>query len=483
MDEQINKIDEYVWELPMQGEMLVPGRIYGDKDIIEHLLEDVRLGKDWNAIKQIKNVASLPGIQNYSLAMADVHPGYGFPIGGVGAFDLEQGVVSVAGVGFDINCGVRTLKTKLVRNEVEDVKQKLADALFDTIPAGLGSKGDLRLNIAEINDVLVKGAEYVVERGYGFAEDLEYVEENGRVDGADPGAVSDKAKQREFRQVGTLGSGNHYLEVQYVDQIFDKNAAKAYGLFENQILISIHCGSRALGHQIGTEYLKFLEAASRKYSIPIRDKELVCAPITSPEGQRYIAAVNAGINCAFANRQVLAHLTRKAFKTMHVKPEEIETFYEIGHNNLKLETHEVNGKEKQLIVHRKGATRAFGPDCKEVPKAYRSVGQPVLVGGTMGTCSYILHGTEKGMKETFGSAIHGAGRSMSRNQAMRQWRGNELVRELAKQGIIIRGHSLAGVAEEAPGAYKAVEQVVDVMHNSGIAKKVVMVKPLISIKG
>ncbi len=479
----VKKVKDYVWEIPKSGEMIVSGRIYGDKAIIDHLLEDIRLDKEWNALKQIKNVACLPGIQKYSLAMADIHPGYGFPIGGIGAFNLDDGVISVAGVGFDINCGVRTLKTQLTKKEVEKVKNQLADSLFKTVPAGLGSKGDIRLDLKEIDDVLIRGAEFAIERGYGFKEDLEYIEENGRVDNSNPESVSINAKQREFRQIGTLGSGNHYLEVQYVAEVFDENAAKAYGLFKDQVLVSIHCGSRALGHQIGTDYLKTLEAASRKYGIPIRERELVCAPIKSPEGERYFSAVNAGINCAFANRQAIAHLTRRAFKVINVKPEEIKTFYEIGHNNVKLEKHDVDGKIKQLLVHRKGSTRAFGPDRDEVPKAYRSIGQPVLVGGTMGTQSYILHGTKLGMEETFGSAIHGAGRIMSRNQAKRQWRGEGVVQELAKRGIIIKGHSLAGVAEEAPGAYKAVEQVVDVMHNANIAKRVVMVKPMISIKG
>lgn len=485
MVEQVDlkKVGDYIWEIPKREDMLVPGRIYGDKNIIEHLLEDIRLGKEWNALNQIKNVASLPGIQKYSLAMSDVHPGYGFPIGGVGAFDLDTGIISVAGIGFDVNCGVRTLKTSITKTDVEKRKKELADSLFRVIPAGLGSKGDIRLSANEIDEVLIKGAKFTVERGYGFTEDLEYIEEKGKVEGADPETVSIKAKQREFKQIGTLGSGNHYLEVQYVETVFDEDAAKAYGLFKDQILVSIHCGSRALGHQIGTDYLKILEAASKKYGIPIRDRELVCAPIKSPEGKKYFSAVNAGINCAFANRQALAHLTRKAFDRAGFDGNDLKTFYEIGHNNAKLEKHIVDGKIKELLVHRKGATRAFGPNREEVPKAYRSIGQPVLVGGTMGTCSYILHGTQKGMEETFGSAVHGAGRTMSRNQAKRQWRGESLVQELAKKGIIIKGHSLPGVAEEAPGAYKVVEQVVDVMHNAGIAKKVVMVKPLISIKG
>jgi len=481
----VEKIDEYRWEVPKKGEMRVPGRIYGDADIIKHLTDDIKAGKEWNALRQIVNVACLPGIQKASMAMSDVHPGYGFPIGGVGAFDMKTGVISVAGVGYDINCGVRTLKTDLTRGEVEKKKKELADALFEGVPAGLGSTGDIRLSVDKIDEVLVQGAEYSVNLGYGFKEDLEYTEENGRVKGADPAAVSREAKQRQFKQVGTLGSGNHYLEVQYVEQIFDEAAAKAYGLRKDQILISIHCGSRALGHQIGTDYLKTLEAASRKYKIPIMDKELVCAPIESEEGKRYFSAVNCGINAAFANRQAIAHLTRRVVnKATGADEESVKMLYDIGHNTAKLEKHLADdGKEKDLIVMRKGATRAFGPGRAEIPKAYRKVGQPVLVGGTMGTCSYILHGTEQGMAETFGSACHGAGRNMSREQAKREFRGEGLVNELAKRGIVIKGHSLAGVAEEAPGAYKDVTEVVDVMHNSGIAKKVALLKPMICIKG
>ncbi len=378
------------------------------------------------------------------------------------------------------NCGVRTLSTKLTEEDINKDKEKLADTLFKIIPAGLGSKGDIKLALHEIDEVLVKGAKYAVDLGYGFIEDLEFIEENGCVKGADPANVSQKAKQRQFKQIGTLGSGNHYLEVQVIDEIYDEKIAKAYSLSKGQVMVSIHCGSRGLGHQIGTDYLEELDAASKKYKIPIRERELVAAPFKSNEGQRYFSAVNAGINCAFANRQALAHLTRKAFNAaMGVEEKSIKTFYEIGHNTAKLEEHE--GME--MIVHRKGSTRAFGPGRNEVPSKYRSSGQPVLVGGTMGTCSFILAGTEKGMEDTFGSAMHGAGRSMSRNQAMRQWRGEELVKELAKKGIIIKGHSLPGVAEEAPGAYKDVTNVVEVMHNAGIVKKVVKLKPLISIKG
>lgn len=476
----LKEIKKHVWKLEKKGDMLVPGIVYGNKEIIQHLIDDVEAGKEWNALKQIENVACLPGIQKAAMAMSDVHPGYGFPIGGVGAFDIDKGVISVAGVGFDINCGVRTMTTPFTKEEIEKKKQKLAEELYRKIPAGLGVKGDIKLNLEEINNVLRKGAEFAVERGYGYEEDLEYIEEHGKIGNADPSVVSRKAKQRQFKQIGTLGSGNHYLEIQYVDKVYDEKAAKVFGLREGQILVSFHCGSRALGHQIGTDYLEELDKASRKYGIPIREKELVCAPFDSPEGQKYWKAVNCGINCAFANRQALAHLTREAFeKVFDIDGRKIKTFYEIGHNTCKLEEHE----GKKLLVHRKGSTRAFGPGRKEIPEKYREIGQPVLVGGTMGTCSFILHGTEKGMKETFGSAIHGAGRSMSRYKAKSKWRAEDVLASLKKRGIVVKGHSLKGVAEEAPGAYKDVEKVVDVMHESDIARKVVRVRPLICIKG
>ncbi|MDH7485855.1 MAG: RtcB family protein [Anaerolineae bacterium] len=486
VDEHITleRVAPYVWEIPKHGDMLVPGRIFGDREMVDHLIGDVKKGKEWNALEQIVNVACLPGIQVASLAMADVHPGYGFPIGGVGGFDTETGIISVAGVGFDINCGVRTLRTSLREADIEPKKEDLADALFRTVPAGLGSTGDLKLSLKEIDQVLVEGARFSVRRGYGFPEDLQYIEDGGCLEGADPAHVSHKAKERQFQQVGTLGSGNHYCEVQIVDEIYAPEVAEAFGLFLGQVLISIHSGSRALGHQIGTDYLPFLEQSSKKYGIPIRERELVCAPFKSPEGQQYFAAMKAGANCAYANRQALAHLVRVAFKKALGTPErQIETLYEVPHNIAKLERHVVDGVERELIVHRKGATRAFGPGRPELPAAYRAVGQPVLVGGTMGTHSYILCGTSRGLKETFGSALHGAGRSLSRNQAKKQFWGGDVIKELGTRGIIIRAHSKAGVAEEAPGAYKDVLQVVDVMHNAGIVRKVARLRPVICVKG
>ena len=485
MDTEItlNKISETLWEIPKEGDMLVPGRIYGDDEIIKPLLKSGK-AKEWDALRQVKNVASLPGIVTASYAMADIHPGYGFCIGGVGAFSVKDGIISVAGVGFDCNCGVRVMKTGFSEKDILPEKEELAQRLYRQIPAGIGSTGSLRLSKKEIDRVLVAGARFAVERGYGRQEDLLFCEEQGAVAGAGPENVSDKAKQRQFKQVGTLGSGNHYLEVQVVDELFDPDAARDYGLFEGQVLISIHCGSRALGHQIGTDYLPVLEKASRKYSIPVRERELVCAPIQSEEGRQYLSAVNGGINCAFANRQVLGHLARKCIAgVLSASEDEVTVLYDVGHNTAKIETHSADGSEMQLLVHRKGATRAFGPGCRDVPEAYRKAGQPVFVGGTMGTGSYILKGTAKAMTDTFGSAIHGAGRALSRHEAKKRWWGKEIIRSLAGKGIIVKGHSASGVAEEAPGAYKDVDRVVNVMHRAGVNLKVAKLRPLICVKG
>lgn len=489
--EDLRRLGEYEWELPRVGEMRVPGRLYVSEELLRPLISgEVEAegegggGQEWNALLQVQNVAALPGIVRASIAMPDVHPGYGFPIGGVGAFDPDDGVVAMGGVGFDINCGVRVLLTPLQRQEVEARKEEVADRLFAHVPAGLGSEGHIRLSIDEVDQVLKKGARFALERGYGIPEDLEYIEEGGRMEGADPAAVSQRAKEREFKQIGTLGSGNHYLEVQYVEEIYDPEAARAYGLEKDQILVAIHCGSRGLGHQIGQDYLQELERASKKYGIPIRERELVCAPIRSPEGQKYLAAVDAGINCAFANRQVIAHLVREALAPLFgLSLEKIRTLYDVGHNNVKFERHRVNGAERTLLVHRKGSTRAFGPGRPENPPPYRRVGHPIFVGGTMGTASYILRGTEVGMEKVFGSGVHGAGRAMSRAKAKRRWRGAELLRELGAQGILVRAHSFAGAAEEAPGAYKNVELVVEAAVGAGLNANVARVRPLICIKG
>lgn len=471
----LHKISDYIWEIPVEGDMKVPGRIFAGAELVEEL--------DDNVVKQIKNVASLPGLQDASIAMPDAHWGYGFPIGGVGAFDPDEGgVISMGGIGFDISCGVRTMRTGMTREEIEPYLGKLIDRLFAIVPAGVGSEGKIRLNQKQIDDVLTGGAKWAVSNGYGYKDDLRYIEEDGVMAGADPGQVSDTAKKRQFKEVGTLGSGNHYLEIQYVSEIYDESAAQALGIFRDDILVSVHCGSRALGHQIGTDYLKTLAEASIKYNIPIHDRELVCAPLNSPEGRRYFSAVCAGINCALANRQVISHLVREAFSDVIPKAR-ISILYDVSHNTCKIEEHIVGKKMKRLFIHRKGSTRAFGPGRIEIPEEYRAVGQPVLIGGTMGTCSYILIGTESGMKLAYGSACHGAGRALSRTQAKKKWRGDALLKDLASKGIIVRTHSYSGAAEEAPGAYKDVTAVVDSTHNAGLAKKVAMVKPMACVKG
>lgn len=481
---ELRQVSDFLWEIPRSGEMRVPGRIYADRAIADQLLADQPKAREWNALLQVRNVACLPGIQRCSLAMADIHPGYGFPIGGVGAFDPRDGIVTVAGVGFDCNCGVRALVAPLPRAEVEKKKAELAEALYRGVPAGLGSTGDFRLNRREIDDVLRSGAEFSVRRGYGAEEDLDRIEERGCVRGADPAHVSERAKERQFRQVGTLGSGNHYLEVQYADEIYDGEAARAFGVAKDAVLVAIHTGSRALGHQVGTDYLPRLKAASRKYGLPIGEQELVGAPIESPEGREYLSAVACGINCAFANRQAVGHLARLAFaQVFGVEPGAIRVLYDVGHNTAKFERHRVGGIEKTLLVHRKGATRAFPPGHPELPTAYRGVGQPVLVGGSMGTCSYILVGTDKGMEEAFGSAVHGAGRLKSRTQAMREYRGERVIGELRARGIVVKAHSMSGTAEEAPGAYKDVSEVVDVMEGAGVNRRVARLRPMICIKG
>jgi tRNA-splicing ligase RtcB len=413
--------------------------------------------------------------------MPDMHIGYGYPIGGVGAFSKE-GVISVGGVGFDINCGVRTLKSNLFLKDVKPKIKQLVDQLFRDVPAGLGSRGEIVLSNDKVNEVLTKGSEAVVNWGYGLKEDLEFTESYGQVKGALPENVSELALKREKKQVGTLGSGNHYLEVQYVDEIYDKEIAKAWGLEKNQIIITLHCGSRALGHQIGTDYLKTLAEASRKYNIPIRDRELVCAPIESEEGKQFFSAMNCGINYAFANRQVIADLIRKSFLRIFPK-ENLDMVYDVGHNTCKVEEYKINNKNTVCYVHRKGATRAFGPGREELPKIYRKTGQPVIIGGTMGTASYLLVGTKEGEEKAFASVCHGSGRAMSRTQALKTWRADQIIKELEKNGIYVRAHGLGGLAEEAPLAYKPVEDVVDAVHNAGLARKVIRMKPIGNIKG
>ena len=469
------QINDHLWEIPMQGGMHVPGRIFASEKLVREMVEKVR--------EQVMNVAMLPGIQTASMAMPDAHWGYGFPIGGVAAFDPEEGgVISMGGVGFDISCGVRTMKTGMTRMDVMPRLKTLVDRFFNRVPAGVGSEGLIKLSSGQIDEMLVGGAEWAVKKGYGVKDDLQYIEEGGRIDGAEPANVSETAKTRQHREMGTLGSGNHYLEVQVVDEIYNAKAAQAMGLNIDDVVISVHCGSRGLGHQIGTDALRNLAYAIQKYKINIRDRELVSAPISSPEGQTYFGAMSAGINCALANRQIITHLVREIYT--EVFPEgRITMLYDISHNTCKVETHIVNGKKKRLYVHRKGATRAFGPGEMDLPQEYKDVGQPVLIGGTMGTSSYILAGTKEGMNLAFGSACHGAGRAMSRTQAKKQWHGREIVKELEGRGIMLRGHSYSGIAEEAPESYKDVTEVVEAAHSANLAVKVARVRPLACVKG
>lgn len=463
------------WRAEPSGDMRVPVDIFADRDLLEDM--------DDMVLQQARNVAQLPGIVGASMAMPDAHWGYGFPIGGVAAFDPEKGgVISAGGVGFDIACGVRTLRTGLVSDDILSLRQDLADLLARRIPAGVGSRGKIKLDVSEMDAMLRDGARWAVDRGYGTAVDLDFIEEHGCVAGADPRQVSDKAKTRQRDQIGTLGSGNHYLEIQRVDTVFNSTIAQAFGLAEGDIVLSIHCGSRGLGHQIGTEYLPRMAKAAGKQGIRMPEKELACARFESDLGQQYLGAMNCGINCAVANRQVLTHLSRQVFGELIPKAN-LSLLYDVSHNTCKRETHQVEGRVHELYVHRKGATRAFGPGDPSLPRAYRSVGQPVLIGGTMGTASYILAGTETGMARSFGSCCHGAGRAMSRKQAMKRWHGRDVVRRLADQDILIRGASLRGVAEEAPGAYKNVDAVVDATEKAGLAKKVAKVVPLICVKG
>jgi tRNA-splicing ligase RtcB len=466
---------QFAWEVAPHGNMTVPALIYASERLIDEM--------DDKVYEQLTNVATLPGIVKMAYAMPDAHWGYGFPIGGVAAFDPDQGgVVSAGGVGFDISCGVRTLLTGLTAEDIYAEQMQIAKTLFAHIPAGVGSTGKLRLSKSELDDMLAGGAQWAVQKGYGHKQDLARVEEHGRMSGAEPDKVSDHAKKRQSNEMGTLGSGNHYLEVQRIATVYDSKIASAYGLQENKVLVSIHCGSRGLGHQIGTEFLKSMAISAPGYGITLPDRELACAPINSSHGQAYLGAMRAAINCALANRQILTHLTRQAFATIFPAAR-LDILYDVSHNTCKLEQHKVDGTMRQLYIHRKGATRAYGPGHPDIPEELRDIGQPVLIGGTMGTESYILAGTRESEEKAFSSACHGAGRSMSRRQALKKYRGRQLMDDLAGQGIIIRSPSSRGVAEEAPGAYKDVAEVVDAAEQAGLARKVARVEPMICIKG
>lgn len=471
---RLEPLDDFRWGLA-SGAGRAPVVLYGDRELLAAM--------DDKVLEQIGNVARLPGLVGAAMTMPDAHWGYGFPIGGVAAFDAEQGgIVSAGGVGFDISCGIRCLRTGLTLDKLTRKMKALADGLFVSIPAGLGREGHLHVDPQTLDHVLAGGAQWAVERGYGKPADLEYIEDHGRADGADPMQVSAQAKARQLGEMGTLGSGNHYLEVQVVDRVLDAEAADAFGVAEGDVLVSIHCGSRGLGHQIGTEYLVSLAKAAGRLGIDLPDRELACAPIASPEGQAYLGAMRAGINCALANRQILAYLTRRTFG--HFFPgAELETLFDVSHNTCKAEPHRVDGRDRVLHVHRKGATRAFGPGHPAVPERYRAVGQPVIIGGSMGTGSYLLAGCAEGEARAFSSASHGAGRQMSRSAALRRWRGRQLIDELAERGVLIRTESMRGAAEEAPGAYKDVHRVAEATEGAGLARRVAFLRPKICVKG
>jgi tRNA-splicing ligase RtcB len=471
---RFTRVTSTEWRVEPRGAMRVPAVLYATESLVRDM--------DDKVYEQLTNVATLPGIVVAAYAMPDAHWGYGFPIGGVAAFDPVEGVISAGGVGFDISCGVRALTTGLGRADVQRVQSALADALFADVPVGLGSRGAIALDATAMDAMLHGGARWAVQRGWGTDADLVRVEERGCMGGAEPAYVSEKAKLRQREEMGTLGSGNHYLEVQVVDELFDSGIAAQYRLEAGAVVLSIHCGSRGLGHQIGTDYLREMALEAERTGFRLPDRELACAAISSDLGRRYLGAMRAAINCALANRQIVCHLARDVFRRFFPSAK-LELLFDVSHNTCKVETHLVDGKPRELYVHRKGATRAFGPDHPSLPPELAAAGQPVLIGGSMGTASYVLAGTRSGEDRAFSSACHGAGRAMSRHAALRQWRGRRVVDDLAARGILVRSPSLRGIAEEAPGAYKDVAAVVDAAQAAGLARKVARLKPLVCIKG
>jgi len=479
----LKQISECVWEIDKTYKkgMLVPARIYGTKKLIDAM--------DLGVYNQVTNVACLPGIQKYSYCMPDGHWGYGFPIGGVAAFDTETGVISPGGIGFDINCGMRLVTTNLTFKDIQPKLKELVNEFFQTVPSGVGAKGFVKINHSQFNEMMSEGSKWCIENGYGWKEDLERTEGNGKIDWADQSKVSDKAKQRGINQIGTLGSGNHYLEVQVASaaNIIDEELASKFGIHTpDQVVIMVHCGSRGFGHQIGTDYLRIFDSAMKKYNIPVLDRELACAPFASNEGQDYYKAMACAANMAFANRQVILHRIREGFsKVFKTSAEKLEMHmvYDVAHNVAKVEEHDVDGKRKKVVVHRKGSTRAFPPNHPELPTIYKKTGQPVIIGGSMETGSYLLVGTEKAMEDTFGSTAHGSGRTMSRKAAMRQVRGDKLQKDMESKGIYVKSASMSGLAEEAGFAYKNINDVVESLKIAGISKPVVQLKPVGNIKG
>ena len=478
---KLEQIRPFTYQIPAswRADMQVPARILGDHAILEAASAD-------RSLEQLVNTTCLPGIVSYALAMPDVHQGYGFPIGGVAATAAPDGVISPGGVGYDINCGVRLLGTHLLREEILPHLDELISALYAHCPSGVGKGGPIRLNAKELRQVLERGARWALKRGIADDNDLERTEGDGCLAGADAGCVSERALERGRDQIGTLGAGNHFIEVDVVAEVFDATAADRMGLAPDKVVVQIHCGSRGLGHQVCTDYVKRFQKAIQTYGLRLPDRELVCAPLSSPEGRDYLAAMTAAANYAFANRQVLTHAIRHSFEQAlagKVSNHRVFQIYYIAHNMARIETHPVGGRPRKLCVHRKGATRAFGPGSPELPPAYRDIGQPVLVPGSMGTCSWVLRGTQTAMEQTFGSSCHGAGRRLSRRQARKQFKGVKLRRELEHTGIHVMAGSMSGLAEEAPGAYKDVNRVVDVVHGAGIALKVARLIPLAVIKG
>jgi tRNA-splicing ligase RtcB len=472
---RFTRIDPTTWQIEPTGAMRVPGTIYADEGLIQDMDEKV--------YEQTVNVATLPGIVKAVYVMPDAHWGYGFPIGGVAAFDPDEGgVISAGGVGFDVSCGVRSMLTGLKVVDIKPVQNELAESLYQQVPVGLGSHGAIVLDPLEMDAMLEGGARWALSRGWGETRDLERIEEQGQMAGAEPSCVSHKAKERQRREMGTLGSGNHYLEVQAITEIYDEEAARVYGLAPDNVVVTIHCGSRGLGHQIGTEFLREMLPAAAAAGITLPDRELACAPIKSEIGQRYLGAMRAAVNCALANREIIGHYARQVFKQYFPKAN-LSLLFDVSHNTCKVETHKTDGASKPVFVHRTGATRAFGPGHPDLPKALRKVGQPVLIGGSMGTGSYVLAGTPTSEDLSFASACHGAGRAMSRHAAFRAWSGRQVIKDLADKGILIRSPSVRGVAEEAPGAYKDVDAVVMAAEEAGLATRVARLQPLICIKG
>ena len=478
----LERVSEYVWRIPKyRPDMKVPGVVYADSFLLEKMKTD-------RTLIQCSNVATLPGIYKYAITMPDGHEGYGFPIGGVAATDYDEGVISPGGVGYDINCGVRLLRTNLTEKDVRPVLGRLLEAIFRNVPSGLGSKGKIRLTHQELDRVIEEGINWAISRGYGWPEDRDHCEEYGCMEGADPSKISPIAKNRGAPELGTLGSGNHFLEIQRVDRIFDREKAKTLGIYEEgQVTVMIHTGSRGFGHQVCSDYLRVMDRAVRRYGIRLPDRELACTPGHSPEGRDYFSAMAGAVNYAFTNRQCITHWVREAFSQVFGQPAEklgLELVYDVAHNICKVEEHEVGeGKRRKVWVHRKGATRAFPPGHPALPKTYQPTGQPVLIAGTMGTSSWILIGTPKAMELSFGSTAHGAGRFMSRAAATRRFGGHQVKRELESRGILVRAASMTVVAEEAPGAYKDVDRVAEVSHQLGIATKVARLTPLGVVKG